>query len=270
MTIDSLSPAGAVGLADAGPTADEARGREIGARDALHQPFQPLVGREVGALDEEREPVHDLAEVVGRDLGRHPDRDAFRPVHEQVGQDRGQHGRLGRAVVIGGYEVDGVLLDVRHHRGAGPREPRLRVAHGRGGIAVDRAEVALAVDERRAQVPALGHAHERVVDGALAVGMVVAHHLARDLRALAVRAPGLQAHLLHAEQHPPVGGLEAVPDVGQRAPDDHGHGVVHVGLAHLVRDVRGQLLGGDRVLFHLPKRTQRGERGGEQRARGEN
>ena len=99
---DHRAAPGAVGLADARPAADEAGGREVGARDALQQALQPLVGREVRVLQQEDEPVHHLAQVVGRDLGGHAHRDALRAVDQQVGEDGGQDRRLRRAVVVGG------------------------------------------------------------------------------------------------------------------------------------------------------------------------
>ena len=89
----------------------------------------------------------------------------------------------------------------------------------------------------------------------VAVGMVVAHHLAHDLGALAVGPARLQAHLLHAVEHAPVGGLQAVAHVGQGAADDDGHGVVHVGLPHLVGDVGRDLAerdGGGRSAVSSP------------------
>ena len=103
-----------------------------------------------------------------------------------------------------------------------------------GGVVVDRAEVALAVDERVAQREVLRHADERVVDRRVAVRVVLAHHVADDAGALDVRAVRLQAVLVHREQDAAVDGLQAVADVGQRAPDDDGHGVVEVGGAHLL------------------------------------
>ena len=231
--------AGPVGLADAGAAADEARGREVGAGDALHHALQPLLRGEVLALEHEVQRVHHLAQVVGRDVGGHADGDAGGAVHEQVGEDGGQDGGLGRAVVVGRLVVDGVLVDVRHHGRPEAGEARLGVPHGRGRIAVDGAEVALAVDQGRAQVEVLRHAHEGVVDGLVAVGVVVAHHLADDLGRLLVGPARLQAHLLHAVEHAPVGGLQAVADVGQGAADDDGHGVGHVRLLHLVGEVGG-------------------------------
>jgi hypothetical protein len=246
---DHLAAAGAIRVLDPRAAADEAGGREVGPVDARHHAFQSLVRCQVLVLDQEHEPVDHLAQIVRRDVGGHADRDTGRAVDEQVRQHRRQHDRLGRAVVVRRLEVDRLLLDVRHHRSADARQPALGVAHRGGGIAVDGAEVSLAVDERRAHVPVLRHAHERVVDRAFAVGVIVAHHFAGDLRALLVRASGLQPHLLHAVEHAPVRGLHAVTHVRQRAADDHRHRVVHVGLPHLVGDVGGQREGGERRSF---------------------
>ena len=74
----------------------------------------------------------------------------------------------------------------------------LGVTHGRGRIAVDGAEVALAVDERVAQRKGLRHADQGVVDGGVAVGMVDTHALADDLGGLGVLLVVLEAHLLMA------------------------------------------------------------------------
>ena len=45
-----------------------------------------------------------------------------------------------------------------------------------------------------------------------------------------------EAHLVHGVEDAALHRLEAVADVGQRASDDDAHGVVEVGLAHLVLD----------------------------------
>ncbi len=118
-------------------------------------------------------------------------------------------------------------------------QARLGVPHRRRRVAVNRAEIALPVDERVAHVEVLRHADERVVDGRVAVGMEVAHHLADDLGALAVRPCRTEAHQPHAVQHAAVRGLEAVAGVGQRSSNDYAHGVIHVRPLHFVFDVYG-------------------------------
>ena len=66
-------------------------------------------------------------------------------------------------------------------------EAHLGVAHGRRRIAVDRAEIALPVDQRHAHGEFLRHADQRVVDRLVAVRMVLADDVADDAGRLAVR-----------------------------------------------------------------------------------
>ena len=124
------------------------------------------------------------------------------------------------------------------------RHARLGVTHRRGGVAVDRTEVALPVDQQVAQRERLRHAHQRVVHRLVAVRMVLADDVADDARGLVVRAVGVRAELVHREQHAAVHRLQAVADVGKRAPHDHAHGVIEVAAAHLVFEVdRDDFLG---------------------------
>ena len=187
-------------------------------------------------------PSHDFAQVVRRDVGRHADGDAGRTVDQEIGKRRRQDRRLGGRFVEVGDVVDGVLVEIGHHRLGERLEPRFGVAIGRGRIAVDRTEVALAVDQGVAHVEVLRQTDERVVRRHVAVRVVVADDFADDLRALAVRAVRRQAHLAHRVQHAAVRGLQPVAHVRQRAPDDHAHRVIEVRAPHLVFDVYGDSL----------------------------
>jgi hypothetical protein len=229
--LDRGAPGG-VGVAD--PLhAHHPAAREVGTLDVLHQSRQV----NLGVLDVRLDGADRLAQVVRRDVRRHPDRDPRRAVDEQVRKARRQDQRLGLRLVVVGPEVDGVGVDVAQHLGRQARKPGLRVAHRRRRVVVDRAEVALAVDERVAQRELLRHAHERVVDRGVAVGVVLAHHLADDEGALAVRPGGLQRQVVHRVEHAAMDRLEPVADVGQRAADDHAHRVIEIGRAHLLREV---------------------------------
>ena len=159
-----------------------------------------------------------------------------RAVDEQVRELGRQDRRLLLGPVVVVDEVDRVLVDVGEHLAGDRGQARLRVAHRGRRVAVDRAEVALAVDERVAHREVLGEADQRVVQRAVAVRVVLAHHLADDRRALAVRAGGRQAHLAHRVQDPAVDRLEAVAHVGQGARHDDAHRVVEVADPHLVLD----------------------------------
>ncbi len=113
------------------------------------------------------------------------------PLTSRFGKPGRQHDRLLLRLVVVGAEVDGVGLDVAQHLCRQPREARFGVSHGGRRVVVDRAEVALPVDQRVAQREVLRHAGQGVVDGGVAVGVVRTHHLADDEGRLAVRPGGV-------------------------------------------------------------------------------
>jgi hypothetical protein len=188
---------------------------------------------------------------MGRDGGCHADRDALGAVGQEVGEAGRQNFGLQRVAVVGRPEVDRVLVDAVEQRRRDLGQARLGVAHGRRVIAVDVAEVALAVDQRKAQREVLGQAHQGVVDRLVAVRMKLADHVAdhpgRLLEAL-VRG---QAQLAHGIEQAPVHRLEAVAHVGQRARHDGRQRIGEIALlervdeAH-VADLAGRRWGGGR------------------------
>ena len=158
-------------------------------------------------------------------------------VDEQVGEARREHDGLRRPAVVVRPEVDGLLVDVPQHLHRQRGQTALGVPHGGGRVVARGAEVALPVDQRHPHRPGLVHPDERVVDRAVAVRVVVAHHLADDARALEVTAVGPEAAVVHRVEDPRVHRLEPVAHVGQRASDDDRHRVVDVAALHLDLDV---------------------------------
>ena len=241
---DDAPATGAVALVHAGEPVDQPRGREIGRRHQLDQ----LLDRDVGLREQREARIDRLAEVVRGDVGRHPDRDSRGAVDEQVRQPRRQDGRLLLLAVVVRDEVDRLAIDVGEQLRGDAVEAALGVAHRRGVVAVDRPEVALAVDERVAHREVLRHPHQRVVDGGVAVRVVLAHHLADHAGALNVRPVPDGVRLLHREQDPAMHRLKAVAHVGERPADDHAHRVVEVRAPHLLFEAyRKRFLG---ELFH--------------------
>ena len=186
----------------------------------------------------------DFVEVVRRDVGRHADRDAGRAVDQQVRHPRRHDRGFEFLLVVVGLEVDGFLVDVGHQLVGDARHARLGVSHRRGVVAVDRTEVALAVDQQVAQRERLRHAHQRVVHRGVAVRVVLTDDVTDDTRRLVVRLVAVRAELVHREQHAAVHRLQAVADVRERAPHDHAHRVIEVAAAHLVFEIyRDDFLG---------------------------
>ena len=232
-----------IGGADALPAENDAAGREIGTGYDGDQ----ILDREAGIVDQRHAGVDDLAEIVRRDVGRHADGDAAGAIDQEIGKARRHHHRLAFGIVVIGLEGDGVLVEILDQRPGHAFEPHLGVAHRRRRIAVDRAEIALPVDQRQAHGKILRHAHQRVVDRLIAVRMIFADHVADDARGLAVRLVPLVAVLVHRVEDAPMHRLEAVARVRQRPRHDHAHGVIEVGTLHLLGDGNGANIRGAAV-----------------------
>ena len=241
-----------VDLLDAVAAQDDAGGGEVRAGDEAHQ----LGHGGLGVVDQVDRRVDHLAHVVRRDVGGHAHGDAGRAVDQQVGEAGRQHQRLDGGVVEVGAPLDGLLVDVGQQPVGELVEARLGVAVGGRRVAVDRAEVALPVDERVAEVPLLRQAHQRVVDRRVAVRVVLLQHLADHAGALRVALVVVQPLGVHRVEDAAVHRLQAVAHVGERAADDHRHRVVEIRLAHLVFDVDLR-----------PVRLGRGRRGSGRRGR---
>ena len=205
--------------------------REVRAGNPVHQ-------RRVADLriaDHRDRRARDFAQVVRRNFRRKPDRDARRAVQQQERQARGQQLRLFERAVVVRHEIDGALVDFVEQQFRDRREARFGVAHRRCAVAVARAEIALAVDQRIAHREVLRETHERVIRRLVAVRMILAEHVADDARRLhRLRRIG-EPHFVHREEDAALHGLLPVRHVGQRAAFHHAHRVVEVGRARRSR-----------------------------------
>ena len=172
-----------------------------------------------------------------RDVRGHANGDAAAAVDEQVGEARRQNLRLGQGLVVVGLPVDGVLLQVAQKLHGGLGQAGLGVTHCRRTVAVDVAEVAVAVDERGAHGEPLRQADHGLIDRGVTVRVVLTDNFADRPSRLLVRAVGEDARLVHGVQDAAVNRLQAVADVRQGARRDDRHRVLDEGLAHLVAEL---------------------------------
>ena len=191
------------------------------------QVFHELIHAAVGVVHAVNDRVDRLAEVVRGYVCRHTDGNADGSVHKQIRKSRRKHRRLLTAVVEVAVHLHDVLVNVAQHFIRYLREPRLGVTVGRGRVAVDRTEVAVALDQRVAEREVLSHSHHRAVNRAVAVRMVSAEHVADRRRGLAEGPVGGQVILVHGPEDSPLARLHAVPDVGPRARSYDGHSVLY-------------------------------------------
>ena len=142
-----LAAAGGVGGADAAASHDDAGSGEVRSLDVLHQAGQV----DIRVIDIGDAAVNNFAQVVGRDVGGHTDRDALTAVDQQVGEAAGQHAGLLFGLVKVGVPVDGVLLDIGQHLHRHAAHAGLGVTVSSRGVAVHRTKVTLTIHQRIAQ-----------------------------------------------------------------------------------------------------------------------
>ncbi len=232
-THNDASASRLVGVAHALQTVDVGARGEVGAGNILHQP----VGIYIRIVDVGAAAVDDLAQVVRRHVGGHAHGNAVAAVDQQVRNLRRHDAGLDERVVEVVLHVDGVLLKVVHDVLAHLRQAALGVTHGCRRVAVDGAEVALAVNQRVAHVPLLGHAHQGTVDRRVAVGVILTQHLADDARALLVRLCRNVIDAHHAVQDAAVDGLETITHIREGTSHDDGHRIIDVRGLHLLLNV---------------------------------
>ncbi len=205
-------------------------GREVRSGENGHE----FVDRAVGVIYEHDNGVDDLAEVVRGDVRRHTDRDSGAPVDQEVRVARREDERLLERLVVVGTEVDRLLVEVAEELHRDLLEAGLCVSHGRRGVAVDRSEVSVAVDQGHPHREVLSHADHRVVDSDVAVRMVLADDFTDGPRGLLERPAGGEARLVHRVEDAAVDRLQPVADVGKCARDDNAHRVCEERCAHLL------------------------------------
>ncbi len=135
-------------------------------------------------LDDVRRGRRHLFQIMGRNPGGKADGDSKGAIQQAEGQSRRQQYRFIEFPVVVLGKIDGALPDLREQQFGKTGKPGLGIPVGRRSVAVARAEIPLAVDQRVAHREGLREMHQRLVGGAVAVRVVLAQHLADIARAL--------------------------------------------------------------------------------------
>ena len=165
-------------------------------------------------LDQCQAGADHFSQIVRWNVGRHADGNARGTIDQQVRQS-GRHYRrlaLGAVVILG--KINGFPIDVGEKFMRKPRHPDFRVSHCRRRIAIDGAEITLAIHEQVTHGEGLRHSNDGVVDGGIAVRVVFTNHVTHDPSRLLVGLVVVVAEFSHCVQHAAVNGLEAVSDIG--------------------------------------------------------
>ena len=238
------------GRADARIAHDDAAGREVRPFDEVHQ-FRQFG---VGVIHQVIDRVDDFAQVVGRDVRRHADGDARRPVDQKVRVSRRQNHRFLAGIVKVRAKIHRFLFNVGEHFERDFAHARFGITVGSRRVAVHRTEVPVAVHQRIAHRKVLRQTHQRVINRHVAVRMIPAQHVADRGGALAVRLIRCEAVFVHRVQNAAMHRFQTVPHVRQRTADDDGHRIIQKCGAHFFFDVagiNGRILQIIQLKFHL-------------------
>ena len=112
---------------------------------------QQLFKGDFRVVDHGDDAVDHLAQVVGRNVGGHADRDAGRAVDQQVGELGRQHRRFLHLFVVVGDHDNGLFFQVGQQFVGKLAQADLGVTHGSRAVTVHRTEVTLTVHQHVAQ-----------------------------------------------------------------------------------------------------------------------
>ena len=155
--------------------------------------------------------------IMGRNRGGHAHRNALRAVGQQVGEGGGQHHRLFFRTVIGLAEVNRIFVQPFENEAGDFGQPRFGITHGGGIIAVDIAEIALAVDQRIALGKILGQTHQRIINRLVAMRMIFTDDIADHAGAFFESRAGIKLQQAHGIEQAAVDRLQPVARIGQSA-----------------------------------------------------
>ena len=214
-----LALTGQICLFDSVYAVNDSGCREIGTLDELHQRESVAIGVFHAVNDR----VNDLAEVVGRDIRCHTDRDTDRAVYKQVREARGENARLVKAVVEVFVHYDNVLFDVLEHLIRNFCKSCLGVTVSRRRVAVDRTEVTVSLNKGVAQREILRHSYHRAVNRGVTVGMITSKNVTDGSRRFVESVVACQVILIHCPEDASLTRLHTVAHVGESTRGDYRH-----------------------------------------------
>ena len=129
-------------------------------------------------FDQVKQRVAQLFDIVRWDRGGHPNRDALGAIGQQIWKRGGQYDRFAVLAVVGVAKVDRIFVNATEQPLGDLGQARLGVAHGGRVIAIDIAEISLAVDQGIPLGEFLGQPNHGVIDRGVAMGVELTHDVA--------------------------------------------------------------------------------------------
>ena len=212
---------------------DQAASREIRSRHDRKQRF--VINCRIVNHGQRR--IHDFTQIVWRNIRRHTNRDARPAIDQQIRKLRRQNRWFLHAIIIVWLEVDRVFVDVCQQVLRGLGHAAFCIAHRGGWIIIDRAEITLPVNQHQRHGMGLCQAHQRIINRAVAMRVIFAHHIANNRGRFAIFLVWRVTAFLHRIEDTAVNRLQTIAHIRQRAGNNHAHRIVEIRAFHLVFDI---------------------------------
>ena len=108
------------------------------------------------------------------------------------------------------------------------------ISHSGGAIAINRAKITLTIDQYISHSKWLSHSYNRVIDGSVAMRVVLTNHITNNSSRFFVRFIIVIAKHIHGVQDPSMNRLQAIPNIRKRPSNNNTHRVLQIGVTHLI------------------------------------
>ena len=229
----ALTTAGPVRLANPRQSVYKTCCGEVRCLNVLHQGLDTAIG----LINQCQTGVEYLAQVMGRNIGGHTHRNTCTAVNQQVRNFSRKYFRDFFSAVVVRHVINRVLIQIRQQLMRNTLHANLGVSHGSGSVTIDRAKVALTINQGITQAEVLCHTNNGVVNRTVAVWVIFTDHVTHDTSGLFVRTIPIVAELVHRIQNTAVHRLEAITHVRQGPAHNDAHCIIQIALFQLFFDI---------------------------------
>ena len=138
---------------------------------------------------------------MGRNIGGHAHGNTARTIDQHIGKARRQNRGFAIFAVVIVLKINRVFFDIGQQGRGRFVHAHFGIAHGGGAVAIHRAKVALPIQQGQRHRKILGHPHQRVVNRAIAMGVVFTHDIPHRTGGFAVRFVMRIAAFVHRIQN---------------------------------------------------------------------
>ena len=186
-----------------------------------------------------------------RDIGGHAHGDPAAAIGQKIGKGCGQNHGLGERAVVVFPEIHRIFRQAFQKRLGDNGHPRLCVSARGGIVAVDISKIALTIHQRIAHVEILRQAGHGIIDRRIAMGMIIAHHIAGNLRRFAKSAVGSQLQFAHCIKNAAVNRFQTISCIRQSAVHDRRKRIGEITLANGPAERFSRFTWNGRGIVHL-------------------